>query len=197
MFCSVSRENVVSGATQPAGERGGTEGSSAAILDSAKQSALLEGKKSSSSIIADLARKSAILEKGRGSVVLEGSSVVMEGGAMEAPSAAEGEGEGEEGAAATNDLKAASEEEVGGGDGSAHQQESRKEEETLGGKVKQRRKKYVLKGGASALAVQLFGIDDKFEMRLVFIIHALVPLITHKTIVGQLICCRWFFSYFR
>ena len=180
MCCSASgsRENVVSGAKQHTGEREGTEGSSAAILDSGKQSALLEGKKSSSSIIADLARKSAILEKGRGSVVLESSSVVMEGGVRETPSATAGEGEGEEGAAATTDLKAASGEEVGGRDDSAHQQESRKAEETLGGKVKQRRKKYVLKGGASALAVQLFGIDNKFEMRLIFIIHALVPLIT-------------------
>lgn len=32
---------------------------------------------------------------------------------------------------------------------------------------KLRKRKYVLKGGASALAVQLFGIDDAYEMRLV------------------------------
>ena len=32
---------------------------------------------------------------------------------------------------------------------------------------KQRKRKYVLRGGASALAVQLFGIADAFEMRLV------------------------------
>lgn len=43
-----------------------------------------------------------------------------------------------------------------------HHQGDQKEE----GK-KQRKRKYVLKGGASALAVQLFGIDDAFEMRLV------------------------------
>lgn len=35
------------------------------------------------------------------------------------------------------------------------------------GKKKVRKRKYVLKGGASALAIQLFGIDDRFEMRLV------------------------------
>ena len=32
-------------------------------------------------------------------------------------------------------------------------------------KSKPRKKKYILKGGASALAVQLFGIDDRYEMR--------------------------------
>ena len=32
-------------------------------------------------------------------------------------------------------------------------------------KSKLRKKKYILKGGASALAVQLFGIDDRYEMR--------------------------------
>ena len=34
-------------------------------------------------------------------------------------------------------------------------------------KKKQRKKKYVLKGGASALAIQMFGIDDRYEMRYV------------------------------
>ena len=34
-------------------------------------------------------------------------------------------------------------------------------------KKKQKKKKYILKGGASALAIQLFGINDRFEMRLV------------------------------
>lgn len=33
---------------------------------------------------------------------------------------------------------------------------------------KQRKRKLVLRGGASALAVQLFGVDDAFEMRLVY-----------------------------
>jgi hypothetical protein len=138
-------------------------------LDTGKEPAPSEGKKSSSSNVADSARKSAILERGRGSAVLEGSSVVMEGGARDTPSAAEGEGEE---ATTPTDLKAASGEEVGGGEDSAHQQESRKEEEE-GGKVKQRKKKYVLKGGASAVAVQLFGIDDKFEMRSVTVVHTL------------------------
>ena len=32
-------------------------------------------------------------------------------------------------------------------------------------KSQPRKKKYILKGGASALAVQLFGIDDRYEMR--------------------------------
>ncbi len=160
---------MVPGAEHPTSEREG-EGSSAAILDTGKEPAPSEGKKSSSSIVADSARKSAILEKGRGSAVLEGSSGVMEGGVRDTPLAAEGEGEE---AITTTDLKATSGEAVGGREDSAHHQEGRKEEEILGGKIKQRKKKYVLKGGASALAVQLFGIDDKFEMRSVTIVHTL------------------------
>ena len=112
----------------------------------------------------DTARKSAILEKGKGSTVLEGSSAEIEG---EGDTPATMEREGEE---ATADLEAASREKIGGKEDSTHQQESGKVEETVGaggggGKVKQRKRKYVLKGGASALAIQLFGMDDKFEMR--------------------------------
>ena len=172
MLCysaSGSGENVGAGAEQQASER---EGKGSAILETGKESSLSEGKRSSSSIVMDSARKSAILERGRGSTVLEGSSVVIEGGARDTPTVTEREGEE---ATTTVDLKAVSEEEVGGGEDSTHQRESRKEEEALGGeggKMKQRKKKYVLKGGASALAVQLFGMDDKFEMRSV-VIHAL------------------------
>ena len=32
-------------------------------------------------------------------------------------------------------------------------------------KLKARKKQYVLKGGPSAIAVQLFAIDEKYEMR--------------------------------
>lgn len=168
-------ENV--GVEQKTGEREG-EGLTA-ILDTGKDSALSEGKKSS-----DLARKSAILKRGSGSTVLEGSSmlegssVVIEGGARGTPTTTEREGEEPTTGA---DLKAASREEAGGGEDSTHQRESGKEEAALGGegaKVKPRKKKYILKGGSSALAVQLFGMDDKFEMRSVIIItiHALCSL---------------------
>ena len=174
MLCysaSGSGENVGAGAEQQASER---EGKGSAILETGKESSLSEGKRSSSSIVMDSARKSAILERGRGSTVLEGSSVVIEGGARDTPAVTEREGEE---VTTTDDLKAASGEEVGGGEDSTHQRESHKEEALRGegGKAKQRKKKYVLKGGASALAVQLFGMDDKFEMRSV-VIHALCLL---------------------
>ena len=198
MLCysaSGSGENVEAGAEQQANER---EGEGSAVLETGKESAPSEGKRSSSSVITDSTRKSAILERGRGSTVLEGSSVVIEGGARGTPMATEREGEE---ATTTADLKAASEEEVGGGEDSTHQQESRKEEEALrgeGGRIKQRKKKYILKGGASALAVQLFGMDDKFEMRSVIIQALKKKAFTFcKTFVGQSICYQWFFSYFQ
>ena len=166
---SASGENVVSGAEQhaTAGEREEEKGSAAAILDTGKESALSEGKKSSSSVAMESARKSAILERGRGSAVLEGSSVVIEGGTRGTPTATEGQGEGK---TSTTDVQTASGGEVEVGEGTTHQnqRESCKEE---GAKVKQRKKKYIFKGGANALAVQLFGINEKFEMRSVVTVH--------------------------
>ena len=118
----------------------------------------------------DTARRSAILERGKGSAVLEGSSAVIEGEG-DTPAAVERVGED-----TTANLQVASQKKIGDDEDTSHQQENGKVEEAAGVeggvKVKQRKKKYVLKGGASAVAVQLFGMDDKFEMRSV-VIHAL------------------------
>lgn len=43
-------------------------------------------------------------------------------------------------------------------------------------KPRGRRKQYVLKGGPSAIAVQLFAIDEKYEMRSVDLLPAVFKL---------------------
>ena len=150
-------------------------GKESAVLDGkGKESAVLDGEGKGSSVVDTAGKGSAILEGGgKGSSLLEGSSM-MEREPDEAVAV-----EREEVGTMTN-LEAPSGE-VEGGEDSTPQGESGREQTE--GKVKQR-KKYVLKGGASALAVQLFGMDDKFEMRS-------VAMISLRSLTSHLCYCYY------
>lgn len=62
-------------------------------------------------------------------------------------------------------------------DKSAEAIPEQQEDTSCAGKKRPRKRKYVLKGGASALAIQLFGIDDRYEMRFV---HHISDVISHQ-----------------
>lgn len=125
-----------------------------------RESAILESASKGLSTSPDnVERSGKVLESGKGSSVLEGSSAVTE--REYDPSAGEG---GEDAAAGIEPL-------AGGKEGGTQGNCLKEDVEDVGGTVegdregKEKKRKYVLRGRSSALAVQLFGMDEKFEMR--------------------------------